>query len=229
MADERTLAFLRELERADEEAAAMLADLDELARQVDDVRTRAMELQAFLIRLPAVRDRLEASARESERRAQADRAELAGAEREAAEAERGSDDGRIAASRHRVTRARDVLHMAERRVDEVAAERAELDAEAGAAEREEADLGQRALQLARALRGRSRLAVQAAGQPAPGLAGAAEWASGARAALFVGRGALAAERGALIRQANELGAVVLGEPVLSGSAAQVARRVERAG
>jgi hypothetical protein len=50
----------------------------------------------------------------------------------------------------------------------------------------------------------------------------------ARASLFVARGQVAAEREAVIRQANELGAVALGEPLTSASAAVVTRRVERA-
>ena len=55
-----------------------------------------------------------------------------------------------------------------------------------------------------------------------------EWAGRARAALFVARGGLAAERDAVVRQANELGALVLGEPLTAGGPASVARRIEGA-
>ena len=55
----------------------------------------------------------------------------------------------------------------------------------------------------------------------------ATWATEARAALFVARGRLAAERDAVIRQANELAALVLGEPLSVQSAGLVARRVEQ--
>ena len=56
--DERALAFIHELEQADEAAAAVLAELDELARETEAVRTRAVELEAFHIRLPAERERI---------------------------------------------------------------------------------------------------------------------------------------------------------------------------
>ncbi|MDQ3857803.1 MAG: hypothetical protein M3327_05050, partial [Actinomycetota bacterium] len=70
------------------------------------------------------------------------------------------------------------------------------------------------------------LGSAAGAEAGPTLADVARWATEARAALFVARGRLAAEREALIRQANELGTVVLGEPLASQSAALVARRVE---
>jgi hypothetical protein len=44
--------------------------------------------------------------------------------------------------------------------------------------------------------------------------------------LLVARSQLAAERDAVLRQANELGAVLLGEALPPTSAAAVARRVE---
>jgi hypothetical protein len=228
LTDPRTLAFLRELERADEDVAATLAELDDLAREVDGVRARAVELEAFLVRLPAERSRLEAVADEAERYVHSAREELAAAEQGPAEAERAKDES-AAAARHRVVRARDALHMAERRLAEVSVERRELEAAAEEAAREAGELDEKARRLAVLLRDRPRLADQAGGQPAPGLAGVAGWASGARAALVVARSSLAAERDAVIRQANELGALVLGEPVLASSPAEIARRVEHTG
>ena len=44
---EGVLAVLRELERADEETGATLADLDRLAGDVDSVRARVDKLEAF--------------------------------------------------------------------------------------------------------------------------------------------------------------------------------------
>jgi DNA repair exonuclease SbcCD ATPase subunit len=227
--DDRTLAFLRELERADEEVAATLAELDDLAREVEGVSRRVVELEAFLLGLPADRRRLEAATEEAEQSLDLVRQELAAAEQESAETERAKGEGRAAAARHRAVRAGDSLHMADRRLAEVRAERQELDATAEAAARETRELEQTALRLAAALRDRPRLAELAGVQPASGLSGVAEWASGARAGLVVARSSLASERDALIRQANELGAVVLGEPVLVTSPAEIARRIERAG
>ncbi len=56
----------------------------------------------------------------------------------------------------------------------------------------------------------------------------AAWATETRAALYVRRAQVAAQREAAIRQANELGSALLGEPLVAQSAALVARRVEEA-
>ena len=227
MTDERALAFLHELERADEAAAAVLADLDELARDVDSVRRRAVELEALEIRLPAERERAHAAVASAERELEGQRRALVAAETELREMESGGDAAGRSAARRAATRARDRASVTERRLAAALTEAGRLGSEAERAAREETDVCERARELARTLAERPGLAEQVGGSPAPGLAGAAEWASGARAALFVARGALAREREELIRQANELGALVLGEPLTASSAALVARRVER--
>jgi chromosome segregation ATPase len=227
MPDTRALTFLRELERADEEVAATLAELEELARQVDRIRTRAAELEAFLATHPVERSRLEAAGAEAGLHVSLAREELAGAEQELDEAERAKDERRVTASRHRVVRARDALNMAARHLAEMEAEREELEARVEAAAAETSELEETAQRLAAALRERPRLAKQAGGEPAAGLAGLGEWASGAWAALVVARSSLESERDAVIRQANELGALVLGEPVLAGRPAEIARRIEK--
>jgi hypothetical protein len=229
MADRRTLAFLRELERADEEVAATLAELDDLARQVDDVRARVEKLETFLARLPAERGRLDAAEHERELHVRFAGEELAAAEQELEEAQRARDESRATAAHHRVVRARDALHMAERRLAEVGVERRELESKAQAVEQETTKLVETAGRLAATLAERPRLAEQAGAQPAPGVTGVGDWASGARAALVVARSSLASERDALIRQANELGALVLGEPVLASSPGAIARRLEHTG
>ncbi|MDQ3891244.1 MAG: hypothetical protein M3312_11945, partial [Actinomycetota bacterium] len=73
---------------------------------------------------------------------------------------------------------------------------------------------------------RPQLAEHGGAAPGPGLAGVSTWATSARAALFVARGGLVSEREAVIRQANELGALVLGEPLTSATPSLVARRIE---
>ena len=118
--------------------------------------------------------------------------------------------------------------MAERRGEELRAALAVLEADAADAEAEIPVLAGRARELAEALSRRPRLASEAAAAPGPDLERIAEWATQARAALFVARGALAAERDALIRQASELGSAVLGEPIAAAGAAEIVRRVERA-
>ena len=220
--------FIRELERADEEVARVLAELDELARTANEVRVRAVALEAFFLRLPAQRERADAAvadlAREVESRADA----LERARRELATAEGGRDAERLAAARRLEVRTRDALRTAQRRYDGALAEKERLEAEADERGREVPQVEARAREIATLLRGRPRLAEQAGAEPRPGLAGVAAWAGNARAALFVARGALASERDAVIRQANELGALVLGEPLTASSASLVARRVEQA-
>jgi chromosome segregation ATPase len=226
--DERALAFIHELEQADETVAVVLAELDDLARETEAVRARALELAAFMIRLPAKRERIATALAEAERHAGERRAGLRYADQELAAAEQSRDAERLMRALPAASRARDAALMAERKVESLESDLADLEQGAGAAEREATELETRTRTLAEGLRTRSGFAEHAGDKAQPGLVGVSEWASGARAALFVARGRLAAEREALIRQANELGALVLEEPLTASSAAVVARRVERA-
>jgi chromosome segregation ATPase len=225
--DDRALAFLHELEKADETVAALLTELDELAAEAERVHMRAVELEAFLIRIPAERERVHAALVEADTSVEERRTALASAESELENAEHTRDEERIAAARRGAVRARDALRSAERRLASLEQESKRLEAGVQAAERETTDLEAQTRRLAEALRTRPGLAEQVGAEPTAGLAGIADWASGARATLFVARGRVAAEREAVIRQANELGALVLGEPLTASSAALVARRVER--
>jgi hypothetical protein len=173
------------------------------------VGTRTVELEAARIRLPAERQRLAAAVQAAERESEKWRAALAVAEPEG------------------IGRARDALRIAERRLASAQSELRRLEEEAAAAEQEAAELEAKARALAESLRERPGLAEGAGKAPAPGLDGVARWATEARAALFVARGTLAREREALIRQANELGTAVLGEPLTAQSPSTVASRIER--
>lgn len=225
MPDERTLRFLHELERADEEAAATLAELDDLAARVERLRARAPELARLAAQLPVERERLRGALVQTEQRSEAARRDLRAAET-ALEAAAG-DERREAEARHAVTRAGDTLRMAERKTEELSRELAQAERDAEAAVRESQELSEAATSLAAELRDRPRLAEEGGAAPRAGLEGVGEWASAARAALFVARGTLAREREGLIRQANELGTIILGEPIRTSAAADVARRVER--
>ena len=116
--DERAVAFLRELARADEDAAATLADLDELAADVDRVRVRAAELQAFFERLPADRATALDAGEEAQRAVVAARESRGRAEADAAAAGRTRDErrsrGSVSRSRHRYSAGPD-RHTANRR------------------------------------------------------------------------------------------------------------------
>jgi hypothetical protein len=225
MADDR-LALLRELERADEAAAAELAEVDELYVEVEELRGRALELGAFLAGLPQERGASAAAVLEAERlldEAQTAREEAAAA---LARAEAEEDDELLADARRRELAARDSVNVAERRATAARARAAELEARAEAAEAETRALEGRSAELGAALARRPRLADGAVGDPGPSTAGVAEWGTRARAALLVARSQLTAERDAVVRQANELGAVVLGEPLPPLGARDVVRRVE---
>jgi colicin import membrane protein len=225
MADDR-LALLGELERADEAAGAELAELDELYAAVEDVRTRALELEELHAALPEERTAAAAAVEAAGRlRNEArDAAERAAEELQRAEAE--GDAERIAEARRLELRAKDRLHVAERKVEADRERIAELEARAEAAESEAVALESRARELAGALAQRRRVAGEAVAAPGEGLAGVAEWGTQARAALLVARGQAAAERDALVRQAIELASVLLDETPPTTVAA-VARRVER--
>lgn len=220
------VALLRELVAADGERAAGLEELDGLVAETAAVRARADELASLLAAAPSERARLggevSLSAREVSGRARA----LEEAKAELAAAEARSDEERLAAARRFLVRARDALAMAEKRAAALRAEAEELEERLARAGREVPKLDECARELARKLGGRPRLAREAGQAPGPGLDGVIEWSSRARAALAVARSTLTAERDAGIREANELGSVVLGEPLVASSAALVARRVE---
>ncbi len=225
MSDE-VLAFLRELEDVDEKLSVAEADLAELAAEVERVRLRAAELGEFLARVPVEQERLDAQRAKAERQAAPALQAKEKADRSLAVAEQGRSGEAVAEARRAVVGRRDALRMADRRVLELDEEAARLEGAAADAIREAAELEARARHLAAAFRERPRLTEQAAFDAPPDLAGVIEWGSAARAALFVARGGLGSEREAVIRQANELGSVLLGEPLLATRPATVRRRVE---
>jgi hypothetical protein len=225
---EDRLALLRELERADEEAAAELAELDALYERCEEVRLGALELDVLLRGLPdeqAAAGEAHAAARLAVDEAR-ETLERADEELRAAGAE--ADPERAAAASRFLVRARDALTSAERRAREAEERQAALADRARAAAGEAKSLQSRARELAAELRVRSRLAPETGEPPADEhLAALAEWGTRARAALLVARSQVAAERDAVVRQANELGGLLLGEPLGATSTAGVAERVER--
>jgi hypothetical protein len=221
------VALLQELERADEAAVAELVEVNQLSADVVDVRERALGLGAFFAGLPEMRLAAAGAAEEAVRALAAARAAAEKAAEAAARAEGNGDAERVAEARRFEVRARDSRHMAGRRAQSAREQMTELEARAEAAERETSALGAHAGKLAALLQSRPRLAHDAVGEPQPGAPGIAEWATCARAALLVARSQIEAEREAVVRQANELGAAVLGETLPPLGAAAVARRVER--
>jgi hypothetical protein len=125
-------------------------------------------------------------------------------------------------------RARDRASVAERRVAEAAVATEDLENRVEEAAIEGHELQARARKLAEELRGRPRIAEGAGKEPGTALDGVEAWTEVARASLFVARGQLSAEREAIVRQANELGGLALGEPVSAMGTRALTRRVEQA-
>jgi hypothetical protein len=226
MAVDERLALLAELERTDEAIGAELAELDELAAAADAIHERAVELEQLFARLPQEREVAAAAVEEADQALVAAQEALERAREVLAAAKKVNDPKRFAEARRFEVRARDHLHIGERKAAAAREHAAELESRGAAAQVEAAQLERRAQELADVLRRRPRLTDDAVAGPGSGLSGVAEWGTPVRAALLVARSQLAAEKEAVVRQANELGAVVLGEPVPALATREVVRRVE---
>ena len=211
------LAFAEELERLDADVERALARVEELQREVARIRRDATSSAAFLAGLPARIAGYEAAEREAAEDRATATTELAAAEERLARAK--GDDERLAAERD-AQRARDRAAESERR---------ELDARAGREQLEHDGIAHR--DGARALAARAaELATEIRdAQPTElDLDGVAAWASQARGALLVERAALARRREDVVREASELVASVLGEPLTSTRVAGVRARLAQA-
>jgi chromosome segregation ATPase len=214
---ETLLSFAEELERRDADVAQALQEVERLQREVEELRVHGTAAVTLLASLPSALAELEVD----ERAAAAEQLEAAAAARDAEAALRRvrKEDERLAAKRS-LQRARDRAHSAERWVAQVIEERARLEAEGEARRSESTVLAARAAELAPLVRD--------VPPPSPGLEGALAWASRARGELLLERSALATERDTLVREASELLASVLGEPLTTTGVAGVRARLERA-
>jgi hypothetical protein len=208
--DARAVDELRELERQDAELAAEGERLHALDAEVGLVRGRAEEIEVFFAGYPEAEERLRTAFTAATEEVASRRAELSEAERAAAGA--GDDDARLAAERA-VSRARDHLDAAEARVVRASEEHAAHKHAAAAAT---AELTQLAARAARADHGAP------GGTPRE----LADWASAVHASLFVAAGQVDMQRDSLIREANELATMLLGEATFGSNAAQALSRVE---
>ena len=218
------------LERRDNELAAALDGVDTLARRAARVHERAEALESFLAGIPAelaALEREEAGA--VEQRTEADRQliEASRAAEEVARSRRASEEARARAERA-LAHAREAAADAAGRVDRIAGRRRLLLDEDAAARAEATALAEEAVDTAAAVRELPR--VSDSGRIAPGgtLPDLVAWADRVGAALVVVRGSLAVERERLLREAGELAAAALGEPLYGVSVAAVRRRLEEA-
>ena len=221
---EDVLAQLRELEHEDAEKDALALDLHALLERVRTLRGATIGVQVTRADLPARRDRAVQDLQRSRDEVEAARAALA----EAEEAVRSAAKSEGPTAERFLVRARDRGSIAERRRTEAEAHMKDVEESVHLLEAFALELEAAGRSLADELRDRPRVAEGAGIGPAPGLDGLLEWADAAHAALFVAKGQLSTERDAVIRQANELGSVALGESIGSASVALVARRIEQA-
>lgn len=206
---------LRELESQDERLARRSRRLGELDAGVASIRERAEAIDAFFAAYPE---------EEARRRAVAD----------AAQGEVERRDGGVVAARSELEaahddeardRARRVLARAE---DHLAVARSALERDRAACNELERDARTLPAELAEL----ERAAAAAAGEmqqdvdPAGGPAALLDWASHARAELFVAAGQVDTQRERLIREANELASMLLGEATYGSTVVQARARVE---
>ena len=217
------MAIADELEARDARAAEALLEVERLQAEVDELRAHASATAAFLRELPAAQAALvaeeQAAAAERERAAEAQQT----AEEELARVqERGSESARLDAARA-AQHARDAFEDAVLRVARAERERAQFEQEAAERGAEAERLERRGVELSVHPRLEHEVAA-----PATGLHGLLDWASRARGELILSHAALAVERDTIAREATELVASVLGEPLVSAGAAGIRERLERA-
>jgi chromosome segregation ATPase len=203
--DRRALSELRDLAGHD---AELTAEADELRRRDDDVaaiRVRAEAIDAFFSSY-ANQEARHGSAIAAARADLAHRLEEL-AQADAVLARARDEDARIHAQ-HAVDRAHDHRAVAESTLQRAEGELAELEREAAALPHELAELERRA------------------GGGVAGARGLIEWASHTHAELFVAAGQIATSRERLIREADELASMLLGEPTYGATIAQALARVE---
>jgi chromosome segregation ATPase len=214
---ESLLSFAEELERRDADVAQALTGVEQLQSEIEGLRARAAATAAFLDALAAALG--ERAADERNAIDARDRAEQAVSAAEHLVERPRKKEQRLEAERA-LRQARDDLHAAEFWVVQAREAHAELERD-GAARRFEAEsLAERAVELAPRVRD--------VPLRSPDLNGALEWASRARGALLLEHSGLARERDEVVREATELLASVLGDPLTATSVAGVRERLARA-
>lgn len=216
------LAFAIELEQRDGTAAERLAGIASVSAEVERIRLRADELHGLIERLPGERALVEEQISDAARalvRARAEQVEAA----LAVERARGDDAGEIA--RRVEGRAAADVHDAEERSDRLTRRRATLEHDGEQLTAEAIDLERLAATVAAKLGAWPRVSVTA--PPGSGLGELAAWGARAHAAVLVARAGLEAERESIVREANELAASALGEPLYTANVALVRRALEK--
>jgi chromosome segregation ATPase len=211
---ESALGFAAELERRDAELARSLADVERTQADVIELRTHADATRAFLDALPELIARREGD-RQAAAAARGEAEAQVAAANEALERAR-KDDQRLEAERQK-QQALDALSDADRWLGQAHAALEAVRTEGGQHRADADRLAAHARELAPRVRDIP--------QPRDDLPGALEWASRARGALLLEHANLVREREAVIREANELTASILGEPLVSAAVAGLRGRL----
>jgi hypothetical protein len=214
--DARALAELSGLNRRDEALAASAARLLELEAAVVRVRERAEAIERFFAAYPDEEARLRAAIDAASAALEGRREELAMAESELAAAH--TDDAREHAERA-VARAVDHVSLAESALVRARSEHK-------AFERNAAELPAELTALETEARGVAAASHLAEPPPSAEPRGLANWASRARAELFVALSQIDTQRERVIREANELASMLLGEATYGSTVAQALERVQ---
>jgi len=226
--EDRTLAYARQLEVDDGRLAEEIGAVVAVETEATALRERALDAEAFLAELPAQLDAAAGAFREAETELEVKRKDVARADSELTAVERGRDAEALAAARRAVVRGRDAAAMAEKKLERAQASIEGLERRARAIDEDVPRLTEQASLLAERAGRIRRLSQGGAAAPEPGLQGTIAWCARALAALLVARSGLESEREGVVRQANELAASVLGEPLAATSAIGARERLEAA-
>jgi hypothetical protein len=206
--DERAVDELRGLAALDtqlQERASALRGLDAL---VADLRVRAEQIDAFSTTYPEEEARRRTELKEAHEELDRRRDELAAVQQTLAEAH--DDDARVHAE-HAVARAVDHIAVAEEHIVRAQSAHDELERDAAGVPRELVELDARAGRV----------------PDVPPFDGSViEWAARAHADLFVAAGQIDVQRERVIREANELASMLLGEQTYGATVPQALARVE---
>jgi hypothetical protein len=216
------LELAADLERRDAEVAAEIDRVGRLGDAAREIGSRTQAISSLLETAPVERaslDRAEAEARTHLSEADADLASAGAALEDARR--RGDLVDAQRSHEHAQTAARD----AAARVTRIACTRETLEASEQAARADVPNLVAAANRIAGELAGLSRISSSGRALPESSLGGVAAWAARVHVALLVARSQLDGERDRLVRDANELGSVVLGEQLAGNSVELVGRRV----
>jgi hypothetical protein len=213
--DGRALAELHDLCSRDEELASAVARLRELETAVTQTRARAAAIDAFFAAYPAEESRAIAAVHSAAADLERRRDELAASEDDLASARNNEE--------------RDLAEKAFGRArDHVAVAEAGLLRAQTACEEHQRDAAELPTELSRLEAEARKISSSAPDLPTPGVGAGAlgAWASHAHAELFVGLSQLASQRERIIREANELASMLLGESTYGSTVAQTLRQVE---